>query len=193
MTTEPLIVRSRDGAIVDVVESTEKSRTKTLERGRLWVANGATGRVLPWGGDVDGAPCAPPLTHAPSLSGLAWFEVRLTEAADAAGETTTAGTAGEEPAHPTASEPPEIIARLEALVRARRRDLPEGSYTTHLFRSGRSKIRKKLGEEAVETILAADRDELRSEAADLLYHLTVLLVDEELPWSEVITELAGRG
>ena len=70
--------------------------------------------------------------------------------------------------------------------------MPEGSYTTHLFSTGRDKIRKKIGEEAVEVILAATNEELRSEAADLIYHLMVLLEAEGMRFESVVDELALR-
>jgi len=70
--------------------------------------------------------------------------------------------------------------------------MPEGSYTTHLFTKGPDKIRKKTGEEAVELILARTEDELLSEAADLIYHLMVLLETENLSIADVISVLHSR-
>lgn len=86
----------------------------------------------------------------------------------------------------------DVLERLEAIVRERRQSMPEGSYTTHLFASGAEKIRKKAGEEAVELILAGSRDQIVYEAADLLYHLCVLLVSEGISYSEVCGELRRR-
>ncbi|MFW5643852.1 MAG: phosphoribosyl-ATP diphosphatase, partial [Alkalispirochaeta sp.] len=68
----------------------------------------------------------------------------------------------------------------------------EGSYTTHLFTKGPDKIRKKTGEEAVELILARSNEELLSEAADLIYHLMVLLEAEGLSITDVISVLHRR-
>lgn len=85
-----------------------------------------------------------------------------------------------------------IIRELETVVRARKAELPEGSYTTHLFREGSEKIRKKLGEEAVELLLAADRERIISESADLLYHLLVFLAHEDIPLRELTDELSRR-
>ena len=70
--------------------------------------------------------------------------------------------------------------------------MPEGSYTTHLFASGAAKIRKKAGEEAVELLLAAERDEVIHETADLLYHLLVLLEQEQVGIAEIAAELSRR-
>ena len=70
------------------------------------------------------------------------------------------------------------LAELDTLIEARERERPEGSYTTTLFADGVRRIAQKVGEEGVETALAAvaqDQTALLGEAADLLYHLTVLL------------------
>lgn len=85
-----------------------------------------------------------------------------------------------------------VLESLEAIVRERRVTMPEGSYTTHLFSSGAEKIRKKAGEEAVELILADSRGQIVYEAADLLFHLCVLLVSEDISYNEVCTELHRR-
>ena len=71
-----------------------------------------------------------------------------------------------------------FLAQLDALVASRKAELPEGSYTTKLFHSGTRRIAQKVGEEGVETALAAvaqGDEELLGEAADLVFHLTVLL------------------
>jgi phosphoribosyl-ATP pyrophosphohydrolase/phosphoribosyl-AMP cyclohydrolase len=71
-----------------------------------------------------------------------------------------------------------FLAELDTLVASRKAELPEGSYTTQLFNSGTRRIAQKVGEEGVETALAAvtqGDDELLGEAADLIFHLTVLL------------------
>jgi phosphoribosyl-AMP cyclohydrolase / phosphoribosyl-ATP pyrophosphohydrolase len=71
-----------------------------------------------------------------------------------------------------------FLAELDTLVASRKAELPEGSYTTQLFNGGTPRIAQKVGEEGVETALAAvtqSDDELLGEAADLIFHLTVLL------------------
>ena len=93
------------------------------------------------------------------------------------------------------ADPADVIDRLYAVIEARRRDRPKGSYTTKLFKKGTAKIAQKVGEEAVETIIAAMRrnnTELIEESADLLYHLLVLWSDAGLPPSEVWRELERR-
>lgn len=88
-----------------------------------------------------------------------------------------------------------VLDRLEALLRSREAERPEGSYTTYLFDKGVDKILKKVGEEATEVVIAAknDRpDELRLEAADLVFHLLVLLRARNLPLHEIWQELETR-
>jgi phosphoribosyl-ATP pyrophosphohydrolase/phosphoribosyl-AMP cyclohydrolase len=88
-----------------------------------------------------------------------------------------------------------VLARIEEIVAARDAERPEGSYTTYLFEQGIDKILKKVGEEATETIIAAkngDIGELRSESADLLYHLLVLWRAKGLPLDDLWSELDRR-
>jgi len=88
-----------------------------------------------------------------------------------------------------------VLSRVEEIVRDREAARPDGSYTTYLFEKGVDKILKKLGEETAETIVAAKNpgtDELRSESADLLFHLVVLLRARGLPLAEVWDELERR-
>jgi phosphoribosyl-ATP pyrophosphohydrolase len=89
----------------------------------------------------------------------------------------------------------EVLAELANTVAARRNAAPDISYTAKLLSQGIEKCAKKVGEEAVETALAAvkgDKEHLRLEAADLFYHLIVLLEASELPLEEVMTELEKR-
>ncbi|OCA88179.1 bifunctional phosphoribosyl-AMP cyclohydrolase/phosphoribosyl-ATP pyrophosphatase [Bacillus sp. FJAT-27225] len=88
-----------------------------------------------------------------------------------------------------------ILRKLEALIEDREKNRPEGAYTTYLFEKGVDKILKKVGEEASEVIIAAknrDPEELKWEAADLLYHLLVLLREQKLPLKEVLSVLEER-
>jgi phosphoribosyl-AMP cyclohydrolase / phosphoribosyl-ATP pyrophosphohydrolase len=89
----------------------------------------------------------------------------------------------------------EILKKLEQIIIEREKERPEGAYTTYLFEKGVDKILKKVGEEAAEVIIAAknrSQEELKWEAADLLYHLLVLLVEQKLPFKEVLTTLEER-
>ena len=85
-----------------------------------------------------------------------------------------------------------ILERLEEVIRERRRTLPQGSYTASLLRAGDAAIRRKVGEEAVEVITAADGAELAAESADLIFHLLVLLAAAGVPLADVLQILADR-
>ena len=94
-----------------------------------------------------------------------------------------------------ASAPGNFLAELDQLVEARERDRPEGSYTTKLFESGVRRIAQKVGEEGVETSLAAvvqDDQALLGEAADLVYHLLVLLRARGLSLADAVRVLEQR-
>jgi phosphoribosyl-ATP pyrophosphohydrolase/phosphoribosyl-AMP cyclohydrolase len=81
------------------------------------------------------------------------------------------------------------------LLAERKHADPESSYTAKLYASGTKRIAQKVGEEGVETALAAtvnDRFELKNEASDLMYHLLVLLQDQGLDLSKVIKNLKAR-
>jgi phosphoribosyl-ATP pyrophosphohydrolase/phosphoribosyl-AMP cyclohydrolase len=87
------------------------------------------------------------------------------------------------------------LQRLYELIAERKETRPEGSYTTRLFNEGLDKIVQKLGEEAVETVIAAKNDSserMVEETADLLYHLLVTLVEKGVTLDEVQAELQKR-
>ncbi|OBW93047.1 bifunctional phosphoribosyl-AMP cyclohydrolase/phosphoribosyl-ATP diphosphatase HisIE [Gallibacterium salpingitidis] len=88
-----------------------------------------------------------------------------------------------------------FFSKLEKLLNARKDADPSSSYTASLYARGTKRIAQKVGEEGVETALAAtvrDREETICEAADLAYHLTVLLQDANLTWADVINKLKER-
>ncbi len=88
-----------------------------------------------------------------------------------------------------------IIAELEQVIRDRQAHPRAGSYTCHLFAQGMPEIAKKVGEEAVEVVVAGlgqDDGRLTAETADLIYHLLVLLAARDVPWSAVEAELTRR-
>ena len=92
--------------------------------------------------------------------------------------------------------PSDFLAELDALVGERERTRPAGSYTSSLFGSGTKRIAQKVGEEGVETALAAvigEESELLGEAADLIYHLTVLLRSRSLSLRAAVDVLKSRG
>lgn len=89
----------------------------------------------------------------------------------------------------------DILHELYETVEHRRTEQAEGSYTCYLFEKGLDKILKKCGEECSEVIIAAKngkKEDTVGELADLLYHLTVLMVNENIPFEEVEGELARR-
>ena len=84
---------------------------------------------------------------------------------------------------------------LYDLLKGRKKDLPEGSYTTYLFQKGIDKMLKKIGEESTEVIIAAkadDKAETVYEVADLAYHLMVMMVEMGISVDDVRKELASR-
>jgi phosphoribosyl-ATP pyrophosphohydrolase/phosphoribosyl-AMP cyclohydrolase len=87
----------------------------------------------------------------------------------------------------------QMVDRLAATISGRRREMPEGSYTAKLLGEGRERVAQKVGEEAVEVVVAALADErLAEEAADLVYHLLVLLEERGVGTDEVARVLRDR-
>ncbi len=85
-----------------------------------------------------------------------------------------------------------VLKELEQLIKQRKVQMPEGSYTTTLFKEGKEKIYKKFGEEAVEVLVAQSRESLLYELGDLFYHLFVLLAYNDVDLDEIMKELAKR-
>ena len=88
-----------------------------------------------------------------------------------------------------------FLSTLQDVIEKRRDEMPEGSYTTSLFRGGIQRIAQKVGEEAVETIIEAtggNNDKVIYEASDLLYHLLVLLTEKGLRIEDLVCELRNR-
>ena len=88
-----------------------------------------------------------------------------------------------------------FLAELQNFIGKRYQNMPEGSYTTKLFRDGINKMAQKVGEEAVETVIEATNgtnDKLVYEASDLLYHLMVLLTAKGLSLDDIARELHHR-
>lgn len=91
----------------------------------------------------------------------------------------------------------DVLEELFAVVESRKEELPDDSYTTTLFthEKGENYVLEKLGEEATELVLAAkddDREELTHEAADIVYHLLVLLSMKDVDLEELLAELRSR-
>ncbi len=89
----------------------------------------------------------------------------------------------------------EFLNILETIIASRKREMPEGSYTTHLFNKGINKIAQKVGEEATEVVIEGithNKERLLEESADLIYHLLVLLKAEDLSLAQVANILRKR-
>lgn len=88
-----------------------------------------------------------------------------------------------------------FLHQLYNLIKSRKTELPEGSYTTKLYQKGTNRIIQKVGEEAIETVIAAknrDRKEIINEVSDLFYHLFVMLAEQDIEFDEIIDNLYSR-
>ena len=89
----------------------------------------------------------------------------------------------------------ELIERLYDLIKDRKNNPKQDSYTNYLFEKGLDKILKKVGEESAEVIIAAKneaKDEIVYEISDLIYHILVLMVNSNVTIEDVLEELKGR-
>lgn len=89
----------------------------------------------------------------------------------------------------------DVMSVDQAVVIDRKKNPETGSYTNYLFDKGEDKILKKVGEEAAEVVIAGknrDKKEIAYETADLIYHLTVMLVDNDMTWDDVYREMKNR-
>ena len=178
-----LIITDSGKNIVDVVKTNEKGYKKSLENKILWFLHEETGRLIPYGEISEG------LKLLDIKKEKDWINA-VVEA-----DEKSPGSSGEKVSCESGNSEiviPDVIQRLECTIRERSEKLPEGSYTTHLFKSGVSKIRKKTGEEAIELILAENRDEIIYESADLVYHMMVLFQAEKIEFKNVLKELEKR-
>lgn len=88
-----------------------------------------------------------------------------------------------------------FLKELEELLYERKNEMPKGSYTTSMYKKGLDKIAQKVGEEAVETVIASKNSgdkETIAEAADLLFHLMLLLAEKDIPLHKVVKLLRKR-
>ncbi len=88
-----------------------------------------------------------------------------------------------------------FLNELFGLIKDRKIKLPENSYTTKLFKEGENRIIQKVGEEAIETVIAAknrDKKEIINETSDLIFHLLVMLAEQEIEFSEIVSNLEHR-
>ncbi len=89
----------------------------------------------------------------------------------------------------------DFLNELFSLIKQRKEELPEDSYTTKLFNRGANRIIQKVGEEAIETVIAAknrDKEEIVNEVSDLMYHLFVMLAEQGIEFQEIVENLKSR-
>jgi phosphoribosyl-ATP pyrophosphohydrolase/phosphoribosyl-AMP cyclohydrolase len=180
----PAIVRdARSGAVLTLAWMNEESLQKTLASGETWFWSRSRNEL--W--------------HKGATSGHTERVLHIAPDCDRDALVVTVETAG--PACHTgatscfAGVPPLPLERLMQTLRDRYANRPAGSYSSYLFNEGRDKILKKVGEEATEVVIAAkgdSRDRTISELADLVFHLSVLMVDTGIGWAEVEGELERR-
>lgn len=189
----PVIVRDTDtGGVAMLAWANREALIRTLEsrqatfwsrsRKAIWVKGETSGNrmeVSSVAADCDGD--------------AVLYEVRLSGPACHTGKV----TCFHEPLDASLIEPPENfdLAPLFAVLKLRRRDMPEDSYSTKLFRKGLDHILKKIGEEASEVIVAmknSDDEALAGEVADLLYHLAAAMTERGLTPAAVNEALARR-
>ena len=178
----PLVVIA-GGAVVDLMAMNERAYVKTIESRSLWVTDSGGARELPYRPPKGGTSRIADLRR-----GDSWYAVALADGADA--KPPQGDGAGPNPVR-TEGEP-DVLHALAATIRERKDASPEGSYTAFLFEQGVDKIRKKVGEEAIEVITAGTAEELASESADLLYHLLALLEARGVRLDQVYAELESR-
>jgi len=182
----PAIVRdARTGAILTLAYMNEESLRKTNETGETWF----------WSRNRN------ELWHKGETSGHTQRVVHIAPDCDRDALVVTVEARG--PACHTGATscfedvpPPALdLAGLMRVLRDRYEKRPEGSYSASLFNAGREKIVKKIGEESTEVIiagLAEPRERVVSEVADLMFHVSVLLTDVGIDWSEIGAELTKR-
>jgi phosphoribosyl-AMP cyclohydrolase / phosphoribosyl-ATP pyrophosphohydrolase len=180
----PAIIRDvRTGAVLTLAYMNEESLAKTRETGETWFWSRSRNEL--W--------------HKGATSGNTQRVIHI--ATDCDGDALVVTVEPRGPACHTGAEscfadvPPLMLEQLMRILRDRHTQRPAGSYSTYLFNEGRDKILKKIGEEATEVVIAAkgnDRERIVSEIADLVFHLSVLMVDARIGWGDVEGELEKR-
>ena len=184
MKLTPAIVRdARNGAILTLAYMSDESLARTRETGETWFWSRSRNEL--W--------------HKGATSGNTQRVVHIAEDCDRDALVITVVPNGPACHNGTAScfpdVPPPVLERLMTTLRDRREQRPEGSYSAGLFEKGRDVILKKIGEEATEVVIASKGqgpERMVSEIADLVFHLSVLMVDEGLEWAAIDDELASR-
>jgi phosphoribosyl-ATP pyrophosphohydrolase/phosphoribosyl-AMP cyclohydrolase len=180
----PAIVRdARTGAVLTLAYMNDESLAKTRETGETWFWSRSRNEL--W--------------HKGATSGNTQRVVHIAEDCDRDALVVTVEPNGPACHNGTTScfldVPALPLERLMTVLASRYADRPENSYSTYLFNAGRDKILKKIGEEATEVVIAAKgqgRERMTSEIADLVFHLSVLMTEEGIGWSDVYAELGRR-
>jgi phosphoribosyl-AMP cyclohydrolase / phosphoribosyl-ATP pyrophosphohydrolase len=180
----PAIVRdARSGAVLMLAWMNDESLALTRETGQTWFWSRSRQEL--W--------------HKGATSGNIQHVMHIAEDCD--GDALVITVEPEGPACHTGTTscfrnvPDLALDELMGVLRERKAAQPEGSYSADLFRAGRNRILKKIGEEATEVVLAAKgegRERMVSEIADLVFHLSVLMADEGIEWGEIYAELGRR-
>lgn len=201
-----LMLGYMDRAALSATLATGRVTFFSRSRARLWTkgeTSGNTLEVVSVQADCDQdallvfARPAGPTCHRGTASCFDDLDAKSTSQGESSGENpaTDANSSGSDDAQTRAAGRGSIVAALDALLAQRARERPEGSYTTRLFESGIPRIAQKVGEEGVETALAAvtgNDDALLGESADLVYHLLVLLHARGLSLADLESVLAAR-
>ena len=183
----PLVVNIQGGKTGGALMN-DKSYSKSRENGVLWVCHPETGRILPYKKD-------PHFIILEKRTNCYYAELEEGASEDAYDfvlESVDVENHASVSLSTADDEHSDILSHLTDTIAKRHREMPEGSYTTHLFQKGSEKIRKKAGEEAIELVLAKTKEDLIYESADLIYHLMVLLEEEGLSIQDVLLELKKR-
>lgn len=184
MKLTPAIVRdARNGAILTLAYMNDESLARTRETGETWFWSRSRNEL--W--------------HKGATSGNTQRVVHIAEDCD--GDALVISVIPNGPACHTGAAscftdvPDTPLAHLMTVLRSRYETRPADSYSASLFNAGRNKILKKINEEATEVVIAASsetRERLVSEIADLVFHLSVLMVNEGVEWRDVEEELRRR-
>ncbi len=183
----PLIVEI-EGEAYSAGLMSRKAFSKSIESKVLWIVHPETERVIPWNEEpffislieTDGF-YKVELPAGSSKKGYSLFN----DAEDIEAHNATIINAEKK-------SDSLILYKLSETIKKRKRDMPSGSYTTHLFEKGMEKIKKKIGEEAIELILAESKEDIIYEAGDLIYHLLVMLEQAEVSFHDLMVELESR-
>lgn len=188
-----LTIKNELGELMDKVLMNEKGFRKSIENGILWVVHPSSERLLPYGNEARFLELKESEKGYEALVASSFTVVFPYNCGQPVENVDNSIAREEIPSENGGNlKVGSVLSELARVIKERHETMPEGSYTTHLFKSGAEKIRKKTGEEAFELVLASKRGDIVYEAADLIYHMMVLLESENISIDEVICELEKR-